>query len=103
MISKSVFIKTMNEIEAFEKSQEELSDAISKYTAEPVMFYNYKLTETIVDILIDIFNDKSDWITYFLWECDFLRRDIKDSITINDVPVVINDWGDVYDFLIKNM
>lgn len=93
----------MKELEAFEKSQEALSSAISKYTAEPVMFYNYKLTETIVDILIDIFNDKSDWIPYFMWECEFLKRDLRNSITVDSVPIVINNWGDVYDFLLKNM
>lgn len=41
--------------------------------------------------------DKTDWLDYFMFECDFLNEERQ--IWANDVPIEINSWEDVYDFI----
>ena len=50
-----------------------------------------------------MFHDQEEWIGYFVFEEDWLHGFKIGDVIVNDVPVIIDDWGDVYDFLIVNM
>lgn len=50
-----------------------------------------------------MFHDQEEWICYFVFEEDWLHGFKIGDVIVNDAPVIIDDLGDVYDFLIVNM
>lgn len=108
MISKETFIKTMKALEKYNKESNDLTDALCTFSPETDINFvmNFTLVNAVIDILKEQFDDAdSDWLTYFMYDCDYLKNDFCRSIEIDGKPLapLICDWEDVYDFLIKNM
>lgn len=108
MISKETFVKTMKSMEKYSGECDILSDALCAFSTETDsnFFMNFTLVNAIIEILQEQFNDAdSDWISYFMYDCDYLKNDFCRSIEVDGKPLesLIYTWEDVYDFLIKNM
>ena len=52
-------------------------------------------------LLRHIFNDKSDWIAYWVWELDFGDRDELTAVTENGKEIPLKTTKDLYTMLIK--
>ena len=50
-----------------------------------------------------MFQDEAGWLSYFIYERDWLLDFKLGDIMINDEKIKIENWGDVYDFLMANM
>lgn len=108
MISKEMFVKTMAALKKYEEASDKFTDALCEFSPETDinLFMNFTLVNAIIDILREQFNDaSSDWISFFMYDCDYLKNDFCRSIEFEEKSVepLIYTWEDVYDFLIKNM
>ena len=67
-------------------------------------FYLPDLSCTCVKLLEQIFDDKYDWISYYMWELDFGRAYKDGMITRKDGSNIrLESFRDLYDLLIENM
>jgi hypothetical protein len=104
MISKETFIKTIKRLEDLSNRMDIADRAMRGLCEDFGSFYICDAFNITTDVLSEIFNDKeNDWLGYFIWECDWLHKFKLGDIEIGGYSVVINNWGDVYDFLIANM
>nr|DAF80822.1 MAG TPA: hypothetical protein [Bacteriophage sp.] len=104
MISKETFIKTMERLENLNKRMEAADKAMQALCEDFGSFYICDAFNITTNLLSEIFNDKeNDWLGYFIWERDWLHKFELGDIVIGGYSVVINNWGDVYDFLIGEM
>lgn len=104
MISKEIFIKIMESLEDLNKRMEAADKAMQALCEDFGSFYICDAFNITINLLSEIFNDKeNDWLGYFIWERDWLHKFKLGDIVIGGYSVVINNWGDVYDFLISEM
>lgn len=104
MISKETFIKTMERLESLDKRMSKVDDAMREIDSDFCGFYITEPFDIVINLLEEMFNDtKTNWISYFVFERDWLHNFKLGDITINDKPVEINNWEDVYDFLVSCM
>lgn len=104
MISKETFVQTINRLETLDKKMSKIDDAMQEMSSDFCGFYITDVFDITIGLLEEIFKDtENNWLGYFIWERDWLRNFKLGDITINNEPVKINSWDDVYDFLVSNM
>lgn len=104
MISKETFIKTIERLEDLSNRMDVADRAMRGLCEDFGSFYICDAFNITTDVLREIFNDKeNDWLGYFIWERDWLHKFELGDIEIGDYCVKIENWGDVYDFLISEM
>lgn len=102
MISKELFIETINFMRERSDAVDKLNQAFST-EFECSMFYPYfRYEEMLVKVLEAAMHDEGDWIRYFLYEGNY-GRDLKpDSVSEADgTPIDITTPEKLYDFLTK--
>lgn len=105
MISKELFVKTMQRLEKIDFQMEEVDEALHSLCSDFGGFYISEALEIPLAILREIFNDaETDWLGYFCFERKFLHDTklgyVRDE---NDNPIDLSTWEKIYDFLINNM
>lgn len=104
MISKETFIKTIERLENLNDRMEAADKAMQALCEDFGSFYICDAFNITTNLLSEIFNDKeNDWLSYFIWERDWLHKFELGDIEIGGYCVKIENWGDVYDFLISEM
>lgn len=104
MISKEVFVQTIERLKILDKKMSKVDDAMKEIDSDFCGFYITDVFNITIGLLEEIFHDtESNWLGYFIWERNWLQDLTLGDITINNEPVAINSWEDVYDFLINNM
>jgi hypothetical protein len=63
--------------------------------------YKNKLITVCCDMLKNIFNDKDDWISWWMWEKDFGTKSL-DAKEADGTPIKLDSIKDLYNFLIYN-
>lgn len=101
MISKEVFVNTMNKLQDLDKKMDAADKAFKALDSDFCSFYVTGIFDTTFDLLKEAINDNDDWIGYFVYERDWLRDYELGDIEDNGVPVKIENWEDVYDFIIS--
>lgn len=94
MISKVDFVNYMKQIEALDAKMDRIDTAFKAIDSN---FYISDAIEIPYQLLKIAMEDKTDWLDYFMFECDFLNE--EHQIWANDVLIEINSWEDVYDFI----
>jgi len=81
-----------------------LNDLLSdKFALESTMLCN-PLTTKYIELLRNIFNDESDWISYYIYDLDFgkeYREGVVQDENGQNVPLLTVE--DLYNLLIENM
>lgn len=104
MISKELFIKTMRRLEDLDKKMDKVDNALRELSPDCGGFYLFEPLEIVLDILREMFDDKDDLLSYFIYQLNFLDDLIMgDVVDENNEVVEIKSWGDVYDFIVHNM
>ena len=103
MISKDTFVKVMTKLEELDKKMENVDVAITALCPDYCRFYISDAVGIPFDILEDIFNDKDGWISYFVFELNWLHNYYLGAVNVDGKDVDLSSWDKVYDFLIKNM
>lgn len=104
MISKETFIKTVEHLEDLSNRMDAADKAMRDLCGDFGSLYICDAFNITTNLLSEIFNDKeNDWLGYFIWERDWLHKFEIGDIVIGGYCVKIENWGDVYDFLVANM
>lgn len=103
MISKETFVEVMNKLETLDKKMNDVDVAMKALSPDFCGLYVPQTFYIVLDILTNIFNDKSDWLSYFMFELDWLHDWKPGDVLVNDKPVDLSTWDKAYDFLINNM
>ena len=104
MISKELFVKTMNKLESLDDKMSDVDIALHALSPDFGGFYIPDTIEIVMDILKEDLKDKYDFLEYCVYEHDFLHtlkpENVRDE---NDNPVDLTSWSKVYDFLTDSM
>lgn len=103
MISKKTFVKTIERLEIFEDKVNAVDEALRDLSPDFGGIYLPQPTAIMIDLLSEMFKDEEGWLSYFIYERDWLLDFKLGDIMIHDEKIKIENWEDVYDFLIKNM
>lgn len=103
IMSRESFCKVMNNYRSMFNFTDEMNDLFDKYKMDGNI-YPPMCTETVVDLLEFIFNDKNQWISYWIFELDF-GKDYEDGYVKDEHGEVIplKTTEDLYDLLVRNM
>jgi hypothetical protein len=103
MITKETFVKTMNRLERLNEKMNAVDSAMKDLDPDFCSFYILDIFNITLDVLQEAMHDEEDWISYFAFEYDWLQNFSVGDVTVDDKDIEIDDWADVYDFLIANM
>ena len=108
IITKEEFVEYIDFIKEQEQKQNRLIDALedmSPYTHCDTFIYS-SYEDMLVKLLGTVLEDKEDDIGHFLYDMDYLGKDLKD---INRFPedendnVLYNSPETLYEYLVSNM
>ena len=97
MISKETFVKTINDLKSLDARMDAVDRAFKNLNPDFCGFYVTEVFDVVLDLLAEAMDDEEGWISYFVWLKDFNIGDVE----VHGVPVVINSWEDVYDFIVE--
>ena len=101
MISKEMFLDTINFIYNQRKKDDILCDAIMKVCSYSSVNSFYDTYENqVVNILEDALRDSNELISYKLYELDSLSVPSREK-KIKEFPE-LESWESLYDYLVKN-
>ena len=103
MISKKTFVDTIERLEEIDTKMDAVDTALKGLNNDFCGFYMTEPFDIVIGLFEEIFNDKEQWLSYFVFEHNWLHSFELGDIMINDEKIKIENWGDVYDFLIANM
>lgn len=102
-MSKESFCEVMDNYKSMFNFTDEMNELFDKYKMDGNI-YPPMCTETVIDLLEFIFNDKNQWISYWIFELEFGKRyedgDVKDADGSN---IPLKTVEDLYDLLVRNM
>lgn len=102
-MSKESFCKVMDNYKSMFSFIDEMNELFDKYKADGNI-YPPLCTETVIDLLEFIFNDKNQWINYWIFELDFGKNYEDGLVTQKDGTIIpLKAVEDLYDLLVKNM
>lgn len=103
IISKKQFSDVIHEIQNSLAYTTELSDVVSKYGGD-YDFWPPNCVDATIDLLETIFDDKDEYIPYFIFELEFGDQWYPEAIDPeenNGETVFLRNADELYDFLIK--
>ena len=100
MISKETFVNTMNSLMELDDKMNAVDSALKALDSDFCGFYMTEPASMVVALLAECMEDENDWLGYFVWERDWLRDMYNGAVTVNGEPVKIENWADVYDFIV---
>lgn len=105
MISRKLFIESINAIEAQYTHDEKCSEAFKVILPVGIATYdNHSLSNQLIKLLQELMGDDNShsWIEYYCYEKEFGKRtDLK--VTDNGQEVPLNSPGDLYDLIIRDL
>ena len=103
IMNKESFCKVMDDYKSMFNFTDEMNELFDKYKMDGNIFPPL-CTETVIDLLEFIFDDKNQWISYWIWELSF-GADYEDGDVQNPDGSIIplKTTEDLYDLLVRNM
>lgn len=100
MISEKKFVEIIKDIKDTNKFYDEINDVYAERSLDyfPIGMSGF-LIDDIVDILENMFNDNDRFISWWVFEREFGRRD--PYVEVEDEKLYLNTPEELYDFLIK--
>lgn len=96
-MSFSEFEKTIKEIQKDEEYLSQLSQMGMN------LFEHLGSTSITVRLLEKIFMDKSEWISWWIWEKDFGTKDEMQAFNKDRTIIPLSTVRELYDFLVEEM
>ena len=103
MISKDTFVKVMTKLEALDKKMDNVDVAMKALSSDFCGFYIPEVVDLVMTTMESAFEDTRGWLSYFVFDLDWLHDYKERTVLVNDMPVDVSTWDKVYDFLIWNM
>lgn len=103
IMSKESFCQVIDNYKSMWDFTDEMNDLFDKYKMDGNI-YPPMCTETVIDLLEFIFNDKNQWISYWIFELEFGKQYEDECIKWEDGEVIpLKTAEDLYDLLVRNM
>ncbi len=102
VLSRKKFNKYMDAIRKSDGYVCELNSLSDKYGGEGYLFPPNCVDE-LVKLLEYVFDDKGEWIEYFIYELDFGTEYHDGDVTEEDKNIPLATVDDLYDLLISNL
>ena len=104
MISKKAFVKAMKEITKHDDFEAAINKVLRDYNDDSSIMSN-GLEGVLMYVIQEQFNDlEDDWLGYLCYERNYLRDyELGDIQFADGSSPELNDWEDVYDFLVRRM
>ena len=103
IMSKGSFCKVMDSYKSMWNFTDEMNELFDKYKCDGNI-YPPVCTETVIDLLEFIFDDKDEWIGYWAWELDFGGRYEDGDVRSSDGSIIpLKTTEDLYNLLVKNI
>lgn len=104
MISRKAFVKVMEAITKHDDFEIAINDVFKKFGDDSTIM-SCGLENAIMYVVQEQFDDlEDDWLGYLCYERNYLRDYEPDDITLTDGShPKIENWNDVYDFLVQCM
>ena len=102
-MDKYVFKNAMQE---FMHNREKANETMSKLY-DLFGFGVYELFDEVsyevlfIHTVSEAIDDKSDWLGYFVWECECDFDKFSNNITVGNEHPNVKDFGNLYDFITK--
>ena len=102
-MSKESFCEVIDNYKSMWNFTDDMNEVFKKYNCDGEV-YPPMCTETVIDLLEFIFNDKNQWISYWAFELEF-GKDYEDGYVKDEHGEVIplKTTEDLYDLLVRNM
>ena len=101
MISKETFVKTINDLKSLDDRMDAVYRAFKNLNPDFCGFYVTEVFDVVLDLLAEAMDDEEEWISYFVYDRNWLKDFNIGDVEVHGVPVVINSWEDVYDFIVE--
>ena len=104
MISKKTFVKAMKEITKHDDFEAAINKELRDYNDDSSIMSN-GLEGVLMYVIQEQFNDlDDDWLGYLCYERNYLRDyELGDIQFADGSSPELNNWEDVYDFLVRCM
>lgn len=102
MISKEVFVTTMERLEILDQKIDDVDNALRKLSSDGCGLFIPEATNIVIDLLCEVFSDEDEWLKYLAYDCNWLKSYMLGDVKIGGVAIDLSTWDKVYDFLIKN-
>lgn len=103
IMSKESFYKVIDDYKTMFDFTDEMNELFDKYKTDGNI-YPPMCTKTVTDLLEFIFNDKNQWISYWIFELDFGKKYEDGLVTQKDGTIIpLKTVEDLYNLLVKNM
>ena len=102
MITKEEFVKSLNKL----KEQSDIDHQFNYHMEQAfpgsyAPIYHNVLWELSVRLLELSVKDDEKYVSWWIFETDFGKRDIVNSLRVNDKPVDVSTPEKLYDFLVE--
>lgn len=100
MINFELFEKTINVI----KEQEDKDKKIQDLMCDGIITYSCDITSVCVKLLESSFNDDDEWVSWWIWDCDYGQKRARywpKGFDVNEEGIDISNIKDFYNFLIN--
>ena len=103
IMSKESFCRVMDNYKSMFSFTDEMNELFDKYKMDGNIFPPL-CTETVIDLLEFIFDDKNQWIRYWVLELDFGKYyEDGDAKYTDGSNIPLKTVEDLYDLLVRNM
>ena len=100
-MNKQEFIKLMTELVSIKKAEDNLNTAIKNFEPD-FSFVCFGRYETLVVRSLELaMNDESNWISYWIYDCDMSKKDMKVTDK-KGKKIPIKTLSNLYDLITKN-
>ena len=102
-MDKHIFVNAMkgyiDQRKKTDETMEKLYDLFGFGAYE--LFDNNTYEVLFINTVSDAIDDKAEWLSYFVWECECDFDKFNDNITVDSKHPNVKDFSDLYDFIVK--
>lgn len=100
MISKQEFVLAISHLQAYFKEQEKLQAALDVIcpTSTGVVEFGDEFVEHYIWLLSQAICDKGQWVSWFVYECDFGNKPM--SAYIDEKEIVVDSAEKLYEVVL---
>ena len=100
-MDKYVFKNAMQEFVLNKEKANETMDKLYDLFGFGVydLFDEISYETLFIHTISEAIDDKSDWLAYFVWECECDFNEFNDRITVGNEHPNVKDFDDLYDFI----
>lgn len=97
------FIEMIAELRMIIEAEDKLNDAFKNFEPEFSCMSFSRYEQLVIDALEFAFKDESNWISYFIYDCEFGKKWHKKMVTDKDgKDIPLKNANDLYNLLTKN-